>query len=60
VIGSLPEPFLDRVVCGSLVARDQGRDAEEVPVPGSVEGFEIGDLSVLLHIPIDPQAARLV
>jgi hypothetical protein len=47
-------------VCGSFVARDQGRDAKEVPVSGSVEGCEIGVLSVLLHISIDPQAARLV
>jgi hypothetical protein len=44
----------------SLIAGDQDRDAEEVTVPGSVEGFEINDLSVLSHVLIDPQAARLV
>jgi hypothetical protein len=43
-------------VCVPLIARDQGRDAQEMTVPGSVEGFEISDLSVcptsvLIHKP---------
>jgi hypothetical protein len=43
-----------------VIARDQDRDPEEMTVPGSVDGFEIGDLSVLPHVFTDPQAARLV
>jgi hypothetical protein len=31
-----------------------------VAVPGSVEGLEVGGLSVLPHVLIDPQAARFV
>jgi len=36
-------------VCVPLIARNQDRDAKEVTVPGSVEGFEISDLRALSH-----------
>jgi hypothetical protein len=47
-------------VSAAHLTRDQNRDAEEMAVPGSVESFQISDVGILSHAPIDPQVARLV